>query len=117
MTSSASTTSGTSSCSCSGYPGSWAHWQQDTQGLDLELRYFRDADGREVDFVICDGRRPVMIVECKLGEDSLDKSLRYLHERFPTADAWQASLLGDKDSVTPEGIRVAPAMKLLGTLV
>ena len=95
----------------------WVHWQQDTQGLDLELRYFRDADGREVDFVVCDGRRPVLLVECKLGDDVLDKSLRYLHERFPAATAWQVSLRGDRDYVTPEGIHVAPALKLLQTLV
>jgi predicted AAA+ superfamily ATPase len=95
----------------------WIHWQQDTQGLDLELRYFRDTDGREVDFVVCDGRRPVLLVECKLGDDAPDKSLRYLHARFPAADAWQVSLRGKKDFVTPDGLRVAPAQKLLRTLV
>ncbi|MGA1838999.1 MAG: hypothetical protein ACMUIU_00085 [bacterium] len=30
----------------------WVHYEQDTKGRDLELRYFRDIDGREVDFVI-----------------------------------------------------------------
>ncbi|MBK8979419.1 MAG: ATP-binding protein [Planctomycetes bacterium] len=95
----------------------WVHWQQDTEGLDLELRYFRDTDGREVDFVVCDRRRPVLLVECKLADDELDRSLRYLHERFPKAAAWQVSLRGSKDYVTPGGIRVAPAGKLLATLV
>jgi len=33
------------------------------------------------------------------------------------ADAWQVSLEGTQDYVTPEGIRVAPALELLGTLV
>jgi hypothetical protein len=28
------------------------HFQQDTKGRDLKLNYFRDVDGREVDFVI-----------------------------------------------------------------
>ena len=32
----------------------WVHYQQDTQGLDLELRTFRHADGREVDFIVTD---------------------------------------------------------------
>jgi hypothetical protein len=95
----------------------WVHWQQDTQGLDLDLRYFRDKEGREVDFVVCDGRKPILFVECKLGDDGLDGSLRYLHERFPTARAWQVSLRGTKDYVTPAGIRVAPALELLRTLV
>jgi predicted AAA+ superfamily ATPase len=30
----------------------WVHFQQDALGRDVELRYFRDTDGREVDFVI-----------------------------------------------------------------
>jgi predicted AAA+ superfamily ATPase len=28
------------------------HFRQDVEGLDLELRYFRDVDDREVDFVV-----------------------------------------------------------------
>jgi len=27
----------------------WVHFRQHAEGLDLELRYFRDSDGREVD--------------------------------------------------------------------
>jgi predicted AAA+ superfamily ATPase len=95
----------------------WVHWQQDSEGFDLDLRYFRDTDGREVDFVVCDGRRPVQMIECKLGDDEVDKNLRYLHARFPAAEAWQVSLQGKKDFVTPDGIRVAPAVKLLQRLV
>jgi len=30
----------------------WLHHEQDVQGRDLELRYFRDIDGREVDFAV-----------------------------------------------------------------
>ncbi len=95
----------------------WVHHQQDTQGLDLELRYFRDTDGREVDFVVTDGRQPVLCVECKWADGRLDKSLRYFKVRFPDCEAWQVSAAGTKDYVTPEGIRVAPALELLGRLV
>lgn len=95
----------------------WVHWQQDTQGLDLELRYFRDTDGREVDFVVCERRRPVQLIECKLEDGPVDRSLGYLHAKFPRAAAWQVSLRGRRDHVTPEGIRVAPALELLRQLV
>lgn len=95
----------------------WVHWQQDVEGRDFDLRYFRDVDGREVDFVVVDGKKPVLLVECKLGDDSLDKGLRYLHGKFPGADAWQVSLHGTRDFVTPDGVRLAPAGKLLATLV
>ena len=95
----------------------WVHHQQDALGLDLDLRYFRDTDGREVDFVVLDRRNPVLMVECKLADAAVDRSLRYLKARFPAADAWQLSLKGKKDYRTPEGIRVAPALELLRNLV
>lgn len=95
----------------------WVHFRQDTEGLDLELRYFRDRDGREVDFVVVEGRRPQLFVECKWSDAEPDRGLRYLKQRFPEADAWQVSAVGRKDYRTPEGIRVAPALALLRTLV
>jgi hypothetical protein len=45
----------------------WVHFEQDTQGRDLELRYFRDTDGREVDFVVIERRKPILLVQSKLG--------------------------------------------------
>ena len=95
----------------------WIHHQQDTQGRDVELRYFRDTDGREVDFVVLDQRRPVLCVECKWSDAAADKSLRYFKIRFPDCDAWQISATGTRDYVNADGIRVAPALRLLTTLI
>ncbi len=95
----------------------WVHFEQDTQGRDLDLRYFRDIEGREVDFVLVEGRRPRLLVECKWGDAEVDPSLRYLKARFPEAEAWQVSATGSKDYQTPGGVRVAPAVRLLATLV
>lgn len=94
----------------------WVHREQDVEGRDLDLRYFRDVDGREVDFVVVEGRKPILLVEAKLGDCEPDRGLRYLHARFPKADAWQVSLEGRQDFVGREGIRVAPALELLRTL-
>lgn len=95
----------------------WVHFRQDSEGLDLELRYFRDTDGREVDFVVVEGRRPLLLVECKWSETTPDRSLRYLKTKFPEAEAWQVTASAGKDFQTPEGIRVAPAVELLKALV
>ncbi len=95
----------------------WVHFEQDVRGRDIELRYFRDTDGREVDFVVVEKRRPRLLVECKWGDAETDPSLRYLKTRFPDAEAWQVSANGRKDYVTPEGIRVGPAPVLLGKLI
>jgi uncharacterized protein len=95
----------------------WVHFEQDARGRDLELRYFRDTDGREVDLVVVEGRRPLLLVECKWADAEVDPSLRYLKARFPEAEAWQLSATGRYDYVTPEGIRVAPALRFLADLI
>ena len=95
----------------------WVHFVEDTQGRDLELRYFRDVEGREVDFVITEARRPRLLVECKWSDAEPDRNLRYLKARFSDADAWQISATGNKDYRSSDGVRVAPAVQLLRTLI
>ena len=95
----------------------WVHYRQDSEGLDWDLRYFRDRDGREVDFVITDRGTPVLLVECKWTDGDTDRNLKYLKARFPEAEAWQISAVGKKDYVSPEGIRVAPGLQLLQNLI
>ena len=94
----------------------WVHFQQDTQGRDLELRFFRDVDRREVDFVVTEDRQPILFLECKLADRDIDRPLRYLKARFPMADAIQIALAGQRDHQTPEGIRAMPAAQFLRKL-
>jgi hypothetical protein len=55
------------------------------------------------------------LVGSPLGD--ISPALRYLKARFPAADAWQISATGQQEYVSREGIRVAPALELLKTLV
>jgi len=57
------------------------------------------------------------LAECTSSDRDVSPALRYLKERFPDAQAWQVSASGTRDYVSREGIRVAPAVKLLETLV
>ncbi len=95
----------------------WIHHEQDTRGRDVELRYFRDVDGREVDFVVVEGRTPLRFIECKWDDTDVDRGLHYLRARFPQCDAFQLSAVGRKDYVTRDGIRVCPGLTFLRTLV
>jgi uncharacterized protein len=95
----------------------WVDFRRDTAGDAVELRYFRDVDGREVDFVLTRGARPVGFVECKWDDSQVSPSLRYLRQRFPQVQTWQISAAGNKDYETADGIRVAPARVLLAQLV
>lgn len=95
----------------------WVSYRQDREGAEVELRHFRDVDGREVDFLLVERRQPRLMVECKWGDGEIGRGLRYLKARFPEAEAWQITASGSKDYETPEGIRVSPAWNLLKTWV
>ena len=94
----------------------WVNFREDTEGYKTELRYFRDIEGREVDSVVTEGGKPVVLVECKSSDREISPALRYLKARFPAAEAWQISSGGKQEYVSREGIRVAPALELLKTL-
>ena len=95
----------------------WCFFLQDTEGRDIELRYFRDVDRREVDFVIVEDGNPVHFIECKLSEKNPVRSLRYMKARFPAVQATQVSLEDDVDLITKEGIRITSAHMFLADFV
>lgn len=95
----------------------WVHYLQDTQARELDLQYFRDVDGREVDFIVTERSKPLLAIECKWNDDELTRGIRYFKNHFPSCEAWQISAIGTKDYISKEKIRVAPAPALLKTLV
>ena len=96
----------------------WCHFLQDSEGRDLELRYFRDVDLREVDFVILEEGKPVQFIECKKSwRNSSNRSLKYLKERFPQVEALQIDMSSREDVLDKHGIRLMPATGFLSRLV
>lgn len=47
----------------------------------MELRFIRDTDKREIDFVVLKEKKPIFAVECKSGEKQSSPALRYFRER------------------------------------
>ena len=94
----------------------WIFFLQDTEGRNAELRYFRDVDKREVDFVIMEDNTPVHFIECKLSGKTQSPSLRYLKVRFPSIPATQVNLDEDVDLKTRDGIRICSAHLFLKDL-
>jgi predicted AAA+ superfamily ATPase len=95
----------------------WCFYLQDTEGIDIELRYFRDIDKREVDFVLVENGKPAQCVECKIAEKEPTLSLRYLKARFPSMLATQVVLERDLDIMTKDEIRICSAHRFLKDLV
>jgi len=96
----------------------WCFFLQDTEGRDMELRYFRDVDRREVDFVIVEDGKPLHFIECKKKSGrNVSRPLNYLKTRFPSVQATQVSFEDDMDLITKEGIRICSAHLFLSELV
>ena len=58
----------------------------------MELRFLRDTDGREIDFVVLKEKKPIFAVECKTGEKQLSKNIAYFKERTPIPAFYQVHL-------------------------
>ena len=82
------------------------HHQEDREGHRMELRFLRDTDRREVDFVVLREGEPLFAVECKSGDKSLNPAIAYFRERTPIARFYQVHL-GERDRRI-DGARILP---------
>ncbi|MBI2899627.1 MAG: ATP-binding protein [Planctomycetes bacterium] len=87
------------------------HWLQDAEGIAADLRYVRDREKREVDFLLLKDRRPWVLVEAKLGETRPSPALGYFRDRLNVPHAVQVVARG------AEGREVVPAARWLAALV
>ncbi len=80
---------------------------EDTEGHSMELRYLRDTDLREIDFVVLKNKNAIFAVECKSGEASLTPHISYFRDRTNIPHFYQVHL-GQKDYGRSEKGRVLP---------
>jgi hypothetical protein len=73
----------------------YCHFIEDTEGHAMELRFLRDTDKREVDFVVLKDRKPLFAAECKSGERGVSPAIRYFAERTSIPRFFQVHL-GDR---------------------
>jgi len=95
----------------------WVHYRRDVFGEQMELRYFRDTDKREVDFCLVQDLKPQMFVECKWGDSATSPHLHYLAKKFPAAEFFQVSATGEKQFVGKNNIVHMPALPFLRRFV
>lgn len=93
-------------------------WQDVGLGL-FELRYLRDKDKREVDFLVVKDRHPWLLVEAKLSDTVLSPALAHFQRQTRARHAFQAVLDLDPvaaDCFTRTDPTVVPARDLLSQL-
>lgn len=70
----------------------FCHYQVDTTGERYELRYLRDTDKREVDFIVLHNKKPVMAIECKLKDANLSPHVAYFRDRLSVPKWYQVTM-------------------------
>ena len=58
------------------------HYLEDAKGFSFDLKYLRDKESREVDFVLLKDNKLFALIEVKLSDDKISKSLQYYSERL-----------------------------------
>jgi len=84
----------------------YCHFHEDNYGHKMELRFIRDVDLREIDFVVLKNNRPLFAVECKTGERKISPHLYYYKKRTSIPQFYQVHM-GEKD-YADQNIRVLP---------
>jgi predicted AAA+ superfamily ATPase len=90
----------------------YCHFHEDYNGSKMELRYIRDVEGREIDFLVLKNKKPLFAVECKTGESHKSKHLEYFKNRLNIPKIFQTHLgTNDYGNEVKDG-RVLPFPKL-----
>lgn len=94
----------------------FCHYLHDTKGIRAELRFLRDAEGREVDFLLLVDDKPWFCVEAKTADKKISRSLIYFKEKLGLSLAYQVLRDAGEDYIK-DGIRVISADKFLTALI
>ncbi|MFN7905703.1 MAG: ATP-binding protein [Pseudobdellovibrionaceae bacterium] len=70
----------------------YCNYLEDVQGFKMELRFLRDTDKREIDFVVLKNKKPVFAVECKHGEKSTSPHIFYFRDRTTIPHFYQVHM-------------------------
>ncbi len=89
----------------------YCHFIEDTEGIRMELRFLRDTNRREIDFVVLRDGAPELAVECKTGHRTISPAIHYFRERIDIPRFYQVHL-ADAD-FERHGVRVLPFAKFV----
>jgi uncharacterized protein len=94
----------------------FTHFLHYTKGYKTELWYLRDADGREVDFLVTVAGKPWFAVEVKTNNLVVSPTLSYFAKRLSIPLLYQAVLKSGVD-FRQNGVRVISIDKFLSGLI
>lgn len=90
------------------------HFLEDREGYRFELRYVRDKEGREVDFVIIKEGEIEELIEVKHSDEEISRSLMYYTKKLKPKKSIQIVAKMDRD-YSKNGITVINPISYFGT--
>ncbi len=88
------------------------HFIEDSLGYRMDLYYYRDKEGREVDFVITRDAAVSDLIEAKLSDTQISRPLQYLAEKLKPQRALQL-VSTQHPTQTWNKLRLASALEIL----
>ena len=95
----------------------WIHFLQDVYWYNVDLKYLRDKEKREIDFVITENWNVRYLIEVKTNDTNLSKHLLYYQKKFPQAECFQVVFWNKEIDIEKSWIRIISASKFLSWLV
>jgi predicted AAA+ superfamily ATPase len=89
------------------------HYLEDTLGEKMELRFLRDKEKREIDFVVLRSNKPMFAVECKSKSTKISKHIIYFLERLDIPIYYQIHLERNSYSSHDGRIQLIPITEFL----
>jgi predicted AAA+ superfamily ATPase len=86
----------------------YCHFYEDSHGDKMELRYLKDIDGKELDFIVIKNTQPLFALECKTGEKQLQKSVPFFQNKFKIPKVYQVHLGTQDFGNAAKGGRIIP---------
>ena len=92
------------------------HFLNDVEGYKTDLHFLRDAEAREVDFLVTESGKPWFAVEVKSNSREVSKSLPYFGDRLDIPFLYQAVSEKDVD-IRKDKVRIISLDKFIVSLV
>jgi predicted AAA+ superfamily ATPase len=94
----------------------YCDYHKDRNGEKIELRFLRDSNKREIDFVVIKNNKPLFAVECKTGDGQVSSQVQYFSPRLNIPRYYQVHM-GQKHFENKElKLEVIPFVKFVKVL-
>lgn len=92
------------------------NFRNDTQGENLSLHFIRNKSQKEIDFVICNKKKPIALIEAKLSDNNLENNFAIFEKITGPVPKFLIVKKLKKSTTLKDGTKVVAAAKWLSEM-